>query len=124
MIYKLNHNLKTSIQIIDIQVLITRKRVKFEQCLRSGLGSISEPAFWFLPVSKPKKLTKTHKNQETRKLGDLGPISRKPHMPAYSQNIRNPRNLSKSTTQNYLFNMKVSRFLETQNHKKRLETGN
>jgi hypothetical protein len=43
-------------------------------------NNISDPAFRFLPVSEPKKLIKTDKNQKTRELGDLGPIFRKIHM--------------------------------------------
>ena len=52
--------------------------------------SISKPAFWFLLVSGPQKPIKTNKNQETRKLGNPGPISQKPHMSTYSKKPKKP----------------------------------
>ena len=53
--------------------------------------AISNPAFWFLLVSEPQKPIKINKNQKTRKLGNPGPISQKPHMSTYSKNLRNQR---------------------------------
>ena len=41
---------------------------------------ISNPAFKFLLVFEPKKPKKKGKNQQNWKLGDLGPISQKPHV--------------------------------------------
>ena len=54
---------------------------------------ISILAFRFLAVSGPEKPLKTDKNPETRKLGDPGLISRKPHIATYSINLRNQRKL-------------------------------
>ena len=79
---------------------------------------------------------KTDKYQETWKLGYLCPISRKPHMSAYSKNLRTNRNQQKrkESLESYLnplpriiLSIKVSRFLvsrflETQKPQK--TTGN
>ena len=48
---------------------------------------ISKLASRFLQVFRPKKPTKTDNDQKTRKLGDLGPISQKPHMSTSSKNL-------------------------------------
>jgi hypothetical protein len=50
---------------------------------------ISNLAFWFLWVSEPGKPKKTRKNQKTRELENLGPISQKPHISMYYKNLRN-----------------------------------
>ena len=47
------------------------------------LDSISKPAFRFLLVFEPKNRQKLLKDQKTGKLGNLGPISWKPHMSIY-----------------------------------------
>ena len=44
------------------------------------VACISKPAFRFLNLKNRQKLPK---DQKTRKLGDLGPISQKPHMSIY-----------------------------------------